>query len=355
MCPIRPSGSSASDVELDRVAAQRRERQRRHEAGRRRGEQDLHVGALGPEQPEQLGGLVRGDRAGDPEADEPASRAGRVTPGPASSGSPPLTSAWRMARPLRVRSGSIDVDALERPGPRRGRQPAGQDRPDVAGLDAARVGELGADPGEQARRRAPGSRGRCPDCMAATVSRPIARSGARSSIRAASRSAPRAPRARARGPARSPRRRTRRRAATQSKVVAVPKSTTTAGVPYSRAAARALTSRSAPTSAGRSTRIGERHRAGAGDQQRPLAAARRPRSAPAVRAGTTEAHGDRGDVGEATRRRGGGGRRAAARARRPWRRRGRGRPPGRRPAGRCGTRPIVTFVLPMSTARSMAG
>ena len=43
-------------------------------------------------------------------------------------------------------------------------------------------------------------------------------------------------------------------AATQSSVVAVPKSTTTAGVPYSRPAARAFTSRSAPTSSGRSVR-----------------------------------------------------------------------------------------------------
>ena len=66
------------------------------------------VGALRAQEAEQLDRLVRSDRAGHPEPDEapgqaPAGRHDR----PSSSGSPPATSAWRIARPLRVKSGSI--------------------------------------------------------------------------------------------------------------------------------------------------------------------------------------------------------------------------------------------------------
>ena len=106
MWPIRPSGQQAEDVALDRVAAQGRERERGDEPAGGRREQDLDVGALGPEQADELGRLVSRDRAGDPEADEPAAEP-IAHASPASSGSPPLTSAWRIARPLSVRSGSI--------------------------------------------------------------------------------------------------------------------------------------------------------------------------------------------------------------------------------------------------------
>ena len=45
------------------------------------------------------------------------------------------------------------VDALEAAGPRRGRQAAGQDRPDVAGATPAASASSRADPGEQAGRQ----------------------------------------------------------------------------------------------------------------------------------------------------------------------------------------------------------
>ena len=103
------------------------------------------------------------------------------------------------------------------------------------------------------------------------MSRPIARSGARSSIRgsfavrAASASSPSSRPGAIAPPTYAP------SAATQSNVVAVPKSTTTAGVPYSRAAASALTSRSAPDVARPVDADRERHRAGARDDERAVA------------------------------------------------------------------------------------
>ena len=109
-----PVGEQLEDVRLDRMARQRRERERADEPRRGRAEHHGDVGALGAQEPEQLDGLVGGDRAGDAEGDEPTFEptAGRrvreVRHGsPSSSRSPPATSAWRMARPLSVRSGSI--------------------------------------------------------------------------------------------------------------------------------------------------------------------------------------------------------------------------------------------------------
>ena len=74
----------------------------------------------------------------------------------------------------------------------------------------------------------------------------------------------------------------------QSNVVAVPKSTTIAGTPYSRATARPFTSRSAPTSAGRSVLTGIGMIAALAESSG------KPRrsaivSMPLVRAGTTDA------------------------------------------------------------------
>ena len=133
--------------------------------------------------------------------------------------------------------------------------------------------------------------------MALTVSRPIARSGARSSIRgslavrAASASSPSSRPGAIAPPTYAP------SAATQSSVVAVPKSTTTAGVPCSRAAARALTSRSAPTSPGRSTRTASGTVPAAA-----ISSGRSRRSAMAstapVSAGTTEASAIGVEVGD---------------------------------------------------------
>ena len=104
-------GQEVEHVGLDRVARQRRERQRPDEPGRAGREQDDDVRALGGQEPEQLDGLVRGDRAGDAERDEPALEAPRrgdvAHESGSSSGCPPATSAWRIARPLSVRSGSI--------------------------------------------------------------------------------------------------------------------------------------------------------------------------------------------------------------------------------------------------------
>ena len=75
MCPIRPSGSSARSVRLDRMTRQRRERQRADEPGRGRGEEDDDVRPLGGQEPQELDRLVGGDRTRDAEADEPAREA----------------------------------------------------------------------------------------------------------------------------------------------------------------------------------------------------------------------------------------------------------------------------------------
>ena len=114
MWPIRPSGRRLEHVVLDRVAGQRGEGQRRDEPGRRRREQGDDLGALGLEGADELGRLVRRDRAGDAQGDQAARRGARRGPcrrwrghpRPSSIGSPPATSAWRIARPRRVRSGS---------------------------------------------------------------------------------------------------------------------------------------------------------------------------------------------------------------------------------------------------------
>ena len=103
-------GQQVQHVGLDRVARQCGERQRADEAGRRRGEHDRDVGALGTQQADQLDGLVGGDRPRDADPDESPGEPAAVGVGhdrPSSRRSPPVTSAWRMARPLRVSSGSM--------------------------------------------------------------------------------------------------------------------------------------------------------------------------------------------------------------------------------------------------------
>ncbi len=167
MWPIRPSGSrSRTSVSTGwRDSAANDSGPTKRVAGRR--QHDRHVGALGAQQAEQLDGLVGGDRAGHAEPDQPARQpAGppldRRSRSPSSSGSPPPTSAWRMARPLSVSSGSIASM------PSSARAHGAADRPPVrialtsAGVDAVRVGQLAPDALEQARRRAPGSRRSCP-------------------------------------------------------------------------------------------------------------------------------------------------------------------------------------------------
>ena len=161
MWPIRPSGSSARTSDLDRVPAQRLERQRRDEPRRGRRQEDDDVGALGLEQADQLDGLVGGDRAGDAERDQPALEAAahrgarrRHRSSPSSSGSPPPTSAWRIARPLSVSSGSIASTpraprahgAAESPPVRIARTSAGVARPPRR---RARAGPARAGPVDQ--------------------------------------------------------------------------------------------------------------------------------------------------------------------------------------------------------------
>ena len=159
MWPIRWSGQEVQDVGLDGVARQRREGQRADEAGRRRGEHHDDVGALGAQASEQLDRLVGGDRAAHAEADQPALEAasgrGPVVGHrrPASIAAPPATSAWRIARPLSVRSGSMTST------PSTPRAHGAADRPPVriartsSGFDARRLRELGAHLRQQARRQ----------------------------------------------------------------------------------------------------------------------------------------------------------------------------------------------------------
>ena len=134
------------------------------EPGRRRRQQDDDVGALGLEEAEQLDGLVGGDRAGDAERDQPAgeaaaSRAHREQPELERLAAADLGVEDREALERQVR---VDrVDALERPGPRRGRQAAGQDRLDVGAARCRPRRRARAGRGRAARRPAPGSRRSC--------------------------------------------------------------------------------------------------------------------------------------------------------------------------------------------------
>ncbi len=188
-------GEQVEQVGLDGVARQRPEGQRADEPRRRRRQHDRDVGPLGRQEAQQLHRLVGGDRPGDPEPDEPPLEP-TAHDSPSSSRWPPTTSAWRIARPLSVSSGIDGVDAFELRGPRRRRTarrsgPRGRRRAPRRSRRRARRGSARA-----ARRRAPGSPRTAPDCMAETVSRPIARSGARNStcgslaVRAASASSP---------------------------------------------------------------------------------------------------------------------------------------------------------------------
>ena len=197
MCPIRPSGSRSSTS----VSTGWRDSAANDSGPTKRVADGVSmtddVGALGAQEAQQLDGLVGRDRAGDAEPDQagPSSRS-RSSRRPSSSGSPPPTSAWRMARPLSVRSGSMASmpssvaahGAADRPPVRIARTSAGATP--FASASSRRIRA------EQAGRRAPGSRGPCPTAWPLTVSRPIARSGARSStrgslaVRAASASSP---------------------------------------------------------------------------------------------------------------------------------------------------------------------
>ena len=101
-----PVGQERKDVGLDRVSRKGLERERADERGRGRREHHDDVRAFGAKEPEQFDRFVRGDRAGDAEPDQPSLETA-AHGSPSSSGSPPATSAWRIARPLSVRSGSI--------------------------------------------------------------------------------------------------------------------------------------------------------------------------------------------------------------------------------------------------------
>ena len=101
-----PVGQQVQHVGLDRMARQGGERQRPDEPGRRRGEHHRHVGALGPQQADQLDGLVGGDRAGDAEPDQPAVQA------PAGVASGHGSPSSRRSPPVDL--GMEDGEALER-------------------------------------------------------------------------------------------------------------------------------------------------------------------------------------------------------------------------------------------------
>jgi hypothetical protein len=123
-----PVALERQDVGVDRVMAERLERERADEFHRGSRHQDSHVGALVLEEPQQLDGLVRRDRSCDPQGNstvaEPSARLAHfvrsvmmwIDPAalPAQPtfvslafiGSP-LASAHRIARPLSVSSGSI--------------------------------------------------------------------------------------------------------------------------------------------------------------------------------------------------------------------------------------------------------
>jgi hypothetical protein len=106
MCPIRPSGAGRGRRSRPDGATRAANERGPTKWGRGGG---LHHGDVAPSARrarKQLDGLVRGDRAGDAETDE-ASFEATAHLKPSSSGSPPPTSAWRIARPLSVSSGSM--------------------------------------------------------------------------------------------------------------------------------------------------------------------------------------------------------------------------------------------------------
>ena len=246
-------------VRLDRMPRQRRERQRADEPRRARRQEDDDVGALGGQESQQLDRLVGGDRAGDAQGDEPAFEAvrGRVAHvSGSSSGWPPATSAWRIARPLSVSSGSIASTPSSAPVQGSDREPAGEHdvdvrRPRRRPRRRARGGSARAGP-----RRAPGSRGRRRSGSPRSYPARSPDPGPAAPRAGASRSARRARRGRARCPGRwrhrrTPRRARRSRTSSRCRGRRRPRAC--------RTAARrrgALTSRSAPTSPGRSVRIG---------------------------------------------------------------------------------------------------
>ena len=271
---------------------------------------------------------------------------------PSSSGSPPLTSAWRIARPLSVRSGSIASIPSSAAGPRRGRQAAGQDRLDLARRDAGRVGELAPDAGEEpgGERLVAEDRAGLHRAHRVAADRPVR--GAQLDPRQLR--GPRGERLEAELEAR------RDRAADVGAVGgdAVERRRGPEVDDDRRRAVQPRGGEGVDEAVGadlvRAGRSGSRAaRCRRRDDERPVAAGRRSSSIPPSGPGRpTRRRSPETSANEASSRRRSPSRRSSSSsARRPRVRRG---PPRRHePAGR--NRPIVTFVLPMSIARSMPG
>ena len=86
-----PVGQQREDVGLDRVTRKGRERERADERVADGDEHHDDVGAFRAKEPQQFDRLVRGDRAGDAERDQPPVEPPRPRRhgSPSSSGSPP--------------------------------------------------------------------------------------------------------------------------------------------------------------------------------------------------------------------------------------------------------------------------
>ena len=340
---MRWSGSSASEVLLDRMPAQRLERERRDERASRTGSAATWTSAPAAWQAaHQVGGLVRGDRAGDAEPDEPARERRSPLPPPRSHRQPGARLAARPRRGrLRARAASA-ADRRRRPRGRAAHSDAANPPVRSVRTSSGRMpswaASSAAHPADQARtqvappedRACPQRRDRVPpDRPAGLGERDARQPGGRACERAGGRAS---------GPAAIAPPRNAPSAATASTVMAVPTSATTAGEPWSRCAASAFTSRSAPTSSGRSTRTGS-GRWPASAMRSGSSRPRATRPSASVSAGTTDAQRDRRDLVEPVAVEPAGGRRAAAPVRRPS--------PSRR-SSRAGTAPSAPSRTPHS-------
>ena len=161
MCPIRPSGSSASTS----VSTAWRDSASNDSGPMNAAAEGVSIATTSAPSARssrsELDRLVGGDRPGDAQPDQPALEStGHGSP--SSSRSPPATSAWRIASPLRVRSGSIAST------PSRSAAHGAADSPPVriartlgrASRRSGRPARGGSDPG--VRRRDPDSRTPCP-------------------------------------------------------------------------------------------------------------------------------------------------------------------------------------------------
>ena len=244
---------------------ERREGQRRHELRRGGGHGHVHHRAALGQQAHQRDGLVGGDAAGHADHHAPAGERAAILGHRSTAGLPTLS--WSPCRPLgspRTRSGcrAASGPARWRRSPaRRAATARGCIRRSRSRSPGSRRGS--ARPARRAGRSAGRSPGRCSRAPSRSAWRGScsrrwrAAAGAARSAAACWRSRP-APRARGRAPARWRRRCRRPSALSRSKLVLVPRSMTIAGPPNSVRAARALQSRSAPASAGRSISIAQR-------------------------------------------------------------------------------------------------